>query len=115
MSMANYFAMQSINRSRLPRNALLALAAFWLAIMNGRYPVLRLSTGYANELALWLLLLLPWCVAVAALALMRGRLRWLVFLLAIPSIAIGAVPLLGASFELVTTPFGEEDLSFMPL
>jgi hypothetical protein len=107
--------MQSIVLPPTARRALAALGVFWLAMLNWGHPVLRLSTSYANLLVIWLLLILPLGVAIAALVTQRGRVRWLLLTLAIPAVLVSVIPFLGASLELLTTGFGEPDSGFDPV
>jgi hypothetical protein len=83
--------------------ALAALAAFWLAFANWQHPVLRLATDYANLVALWLLLLLPWGTVIVAFARLAGRARWLVLTLSIPAVLTGGEPLFLTSLGVVST------------
>jgi hypothetical protein len=107
--------MQSITRGHARSVAIAALAAFWLALANWFHPVLRLAMDYANCVALWLLLLLPWGAAIVAFARITGRTRWLVLALTIPAIVVGAVPFAMTSLDLLVTPVGESDGIYTPI
>jgi hypothetical protein len=107
--------MKSLPRGPALYVALSALAAFWLALANWEHPVLRLAMDYANLVALWFLLLLPWGVAVLAFVRLAGWTRWLMLALAVPSIIVGAIPLLMTSLDLLTTHVGASGSGFTPL
>jgi hypothetical protein len=94
------------------RYAAIALGVYWLAILNWFHPVLRLTSSYANLLALWIMLWIPWVVAGVTLARVRGRERWLILPFAFASMALGAVFLIVTSFELASRQFGEPDAGF---
>jgi hypothetical protein len=106
--------MQSIPARPLV-TALAGLAGFWLAIANWTHPVLRFASPYANLVALWVLMLLPWLAAGAAVWGMRRWWRWLTLVLALPTLLVGTVEFLLVSFEVSSREVGSPDPGFEPI
>jgi hypothetical protein len=107
--------MQSLSQRRAIICVLASLAAFWLALVNWQHPLLRLSMDYVNVVAFWLLLLLPWGAVVATIVWLDGWRRWVMSVVAVACIVVGAVPLFGTSIELLTRPIGSSDGIYTPL
>ena len=95
--------------------ALALLAAFWLAQANWAHPVLRFTDDYANLIAIWLLMLLPWATVVVAVRGLRRWWRWLTILAALPALCVGSLGFAFVSLEVSSRAIGSPDTSFTPI